>query len=59
VNFEEITRALNQIKYTGPMSVEWEDCGMQRDVGAREACAFVRKMNFSPSDVQFDNAFSE
>jgi sugar phosphate isomerase/epimerase len=59
VNFEEITRALNQIRYAGPLSVEWEDCGMQRDVGAKEACEFVRKMNFAPSDVQFDSAFAE
>ncbi len=60
VNFEEIARALNQIGYDGPLSVEWEDCGMQREFGAQEACAFVReKMGFTPSDVQFDAAFSE
>ena len=59
VNFEEITRALNAIGYNGPLSIEWEDCGMDRDFGAREACAFTRKMNFSPSDVQFDAAFDE
>ena len=27
VDFEEIARALNQIGYDGPLSVEWEDCG--------------------------------
>jgi hypothetical protein len=32
---------------------------MDREFGAREACAFTRKMNFSPSDVQFDAAFDE
>ncbi|HWC89423.1 MAG TPA: sugar phosphate isomerase/epimerase family protein, partial [Pirellulales bacterium] len=30
VNFEEIIRALNAIKYQGPLSVEWEDVGMDR-----------------------------
>ena len=35
VDFEEIIRALNQIKYAGPLSVEWEDAGMDREAGAR------------------------
>ena len=34
-NFEEIIRALNQIKYEGPLSVEWEDPGMDREAGAQ------------------------
>ena len=59
VNFEEIIRALNQIGYTGPLSVEWEDCGMDRQFGAKEACQFVKKINFSPSTVQFDAAFDD
>jgi len=59
VNFEEIIRALNQIGYMGPLSVEWEDCGMDRLFGAREACAFVKRIDFSPSTVQFDAAFDE
>ena len=37
VNFEEIIRALNDIGYQGPLSVEWEDSGMDREFGAREA----------------------
>jgi len=48
VNFEEIVRALNYIDYTGPLSVEWEDSGMEREHGAREACEFVRTLNFGP-----------
>ena len=56
VNFEEIIRALNKINYTGPLSVEWEDCGMEREYGAKEACAFVKKCNFAPSSIQFDAA---
>ena len=37
VNFEEIIRALNAAGYTGPLSVEWEDSGMDREHGAKEA----------------------
>ncbi|HPU06359.1 MAG TPA: sugar phosphate isomerase/epimerase, partial [Thermogutta sp.] len=54
VNFEEIIRALNDIGYEGPLSVEWEDSGMDREFGAKEACQFVRKINFAPSRVAFD-----
>ena len=57
VNFEEIVRALNDVGYQGPLSVEWEDCGMNRDFGAAEASAFVKRMDFTPSNVQFDAAF--
>lgn len=57
VNFEEIIRALNDCNYQGPLSVEWEDCGMNRDFGAAEASAFVKRMDFTPSNVQFDAAF--
>lgn len=59
VNFEEIIRALNDIKYQGPLSVEWEDSGMDREFGAREAASFVRKMDFAPSSRAFDSAFEE
>lgn len=54
VNFEEIIRALNNANYTGPLSVEWEDNGMEREFGAKEAAAFVKKINFSPSAIAFD-----
>jgi sugar phosphate isomerase/epimerase len=56
VDFESIIRELNAINYKGPLSVEWEDSGMNRDYGAKEACAFVKSINFSPSDVAFDSA---
>lgn len=56
VDFEEIIRALNSIGYDGPLSVEWEDNGMDREVGVQEACAFVKRINFSPSTVEFDKA---
>ncbi|MEG6572693.1 sugar phosphate isomerase/epimerase family protein [[Clostridium] cellulosi] len=56
VNFEEIIRVLNRYNYQGPLSVEWEDSGMDREYGAAEAAAFVKKLDFSPSDVKFDGA---
>ncbi|MBM4107592.1 MAG: sugar phosphate isomerase/epimerase [Phycisphaerae bacterium] len=59
VDFEEIVRALNHARYRGPLSVEWEDCGMAREHGAREACAFVRATDFAPSGVAFDAAFEK
>ena len=58
-NFEEIIRALNQIGYDGPLSVEWEDMGMDREHGAREAAEFVKRLDFAPSDVAFDAAMAE
>ncbi len=59
VDFEEIIRMLNQIGYRGPLSVEWEDCGMDRMHGAAEACEFVKAIDFTPSNVQFDAAFDK
>lgn len=56
VDFDGICRVLNQIGYEGPLSVEWEDSGMDRVVGATEACEFIKKFNFDPSTVAFDNA---
>ncbi len=54
VNFEDIIRELNSINYLGPLSVEWEDNGMDREFGARESLEFVRSINFAPSEVAFD-----
>lgn len=59
VNFEEIIRTLNHIGYNGPLSVEWEDSGMDRMHGAREACAFVKRTDFQPSTLAFDAAFDK
>ncbi len=59
VNFEEIIRALNRANYQGPLSVEWEDSGMDREAGAAEACDFVRGADFEPSTVAFDAAFDK
>ena len=59
INFEEIIRALNKVNYDGPLSIEWEDMGMDRDFGAREACDFTKRMNFAQSGRAFDAAFEE
>lgn len=56
VKFEEIIRALNDIGYNGPLSVEWEDNGMDRIAGGTEASEFVRKVDFAPSAIEFDKA---
>ena len=58
VNFEDIIRVLNAYNYQGPLSVEWEDSGMERVYGATEAAEFVRKVDFAPSDVAFDAAIA-
>lgn len=57
IDFEEIIRALNQIGYSGPLSVEWEDSGMDREHGAQEACIFTKDVDFEPSSPAFDAAF--
>lgn len=59
VNFEEILRALNDIGYDGPLSIEWEDCGMERTFGAKEACEYTKRLDFSPSNRAFDAAFDD
>jgi sugar phosphate isomerase/epimerase len=57
VDFESLFRALNRIGYQGPLSIEWEDSGMDRDWGAPDALAMVRRTDFAPSTVAFDAAF--
>jgi sugar phosphate isomerase/epimerase len=58
VDFEELIRALNRIGYDGPLSIEWEDAGMDREWGAQDALRFTRKINFATSGRAFDAAFS-
>ena len=59
VDFETFFRALNRIGYTGPLSIEWEDSGMDREWGAQDALAFVRRTDFAPSTVAFDAAMQQ
>jgi len=56
VDFEALFRALNRIGYSGPLSIEWEDSGMDREWGAQDALAFVRRVDFEPSAIAFDAA---
>ncbi len=50
---------LNAISYDGPISVEWEDAGMDRLMGGPEALEYIRRMcAIEPSAASFDAAFS-
>ena len=59
IDFEGIIRQLNHCNYDGPLTVEWEDCGMDREHGAAEAAELVRRLDFKPFMGAFDAAFSE
>ena len=59
VPWEACFRMLNTIGYDGPISVEWEDAGMDRLIGGPESLAFIRKMcAIEPPTSAFDAAFS-
>ncbi len=58
VDWDEIIRALNRIGYQGPLSIEWEDSGMDREWGAKEALAMVKEQNFTSSNIDFDAQFA-
>lgn len=58
VPWEACFRALNSIGYQGPISIEWEDAGMDRLIGAPEALQFVRRLAFDAPSAAFDAAFS-
>ena len=57
VDWDPVIRALNRAGYQGPLSIEWEDSGMNREHGAREALEYTRQQDFTPSDTAFDGAF--
>jgi sugar phosphate isomerase/epimerase len=58
INWDRIFRVLNDIGYSGPVSIEWEDSGMDREFGAPESLETVRRNLFEPSTTAFDAAFS-
>jgi len=58
IEFEEIIRALNDVNYGGPLSVEWEDGKMEREHGAAESCAYLRRLDFAPTWVDFEAVFA-
>jgi len=49
IEWEGLIRAVNEIGYEGPLSVEWKDAGMDREYGAEDACKFVKRLDFEPS----------
>ena len=59
MEWDPIIRALNRAGYSGPLSIEWEDSGMEREFGAREACEFTKQLDFAPSGRAFDSAFED
>lgn len=58
IRFEDIIVALNDVGYRGPLSVEWEDARMDREHGATEAAAFVRRLDFRPNGTDLDSTFA-
>ncbi len=58
VPWEDCFRALRNIGYTGPISIEWEDAGMDRLHGAAEAVGFVHSLLWELPTASFDVAFS-
>jgi sugar phosphate isomerase/epimerase len=58
VPWEDSFRALDAIGYAGPISVEWEDAGMDRLHGAAEAVGFIRSLLWPKPTASFDAAFS-
>ena len=58
VKWDRLIRALNRFGYQGPLSIEWEDSGMNREWGAPEALKMIKSQDFAASDVAFDAAFA-
>jgi sugar phosphate isomerase/epimerase len=52
IDWEALIRALYEIDYQGPLSVEWKDSRMSREQGAEEACKFVKRLDFAPAPRQ-------
>ena len=59
IDFEAIIVALNDIRYDGPLSVEWEDSRMDRVHGATESAAYCKRLDFKPSARAFDASFEK
>lgn len=58
VPWEDVFRMLRSIDYRGPVSVEWEDAGMDRLQGAPEALTRLKAFDFEPPSASFDAAFN-
>jgi len=58
VKWDRLIRALNRFGYQGPLSIEWEDSGMNREWGAPEALKMIKSQDFAASNIAFDAAFA-
>ena len=58
VPWEDMIRMLNEVGYEGPISIEWEDAGMDRLVGAPEALEYISKLLWDVPEGSFDDAFA-
>jgi sugar phosphate isomerase/epimerase len=58
VKWDRLIRALNRFGYQGPLSIEWEDSGMNREWGAPEALKMIKSQDFTASNIAFDAAFA-
>ncbi len=59
IDWEAIIRALNEIGYDGPLAVEWQDSGMDRDYGAEDASKFVKRLDFDPARARYGGGFKD
>ena len=59
IDFESVIVALNDIGYSGPLSVEWEDSRMDRVHGATESAAFSKRLDYKPAAAAFDAVFDK
>lgn len=57
IDWENVIRVLNEVGYTGPLAVEYHDRGMDRESGVREACEFVKRLDFEPATPVGGGAF--
>jgi sugar phosphate isomerase/epimerase len=58
VPFDACLRALRSVGYDGPLSVEWEDAGMDRLYGAADAIQRLKALDYPVSEAAFDASFS-
>ncbi len=58
VPWEDMIRMLNEVGYDGPISIEWEDAGMDRLVGGPEALEYISKLLWDVPEGSFDDAFA-
>ena len=56
--WEDAFRALDAIGYDGPISVEWEDTGMDRSTEPPRRSRYIRSLLWNLPEASFDAAFS-